>query len=338
MSVCLQDLLEIHRHDEMRHQQIGHQPYNDQDNQLLTNLLQLNTKCVNLERDIESLRADKEQLLSIVSSLRTENEQLQQAKAKADQIKIKQLFNQETTQRTTNKLQQENDLLRALLAKAAQKQEESERVIAELKQSLQPITTEVARRELFFVSSEIIVAFSPDHFRVSGSTVTNISGKLAGCFTKPVSKGIHRLSIKTEAPDVMIGVCDAAECPKYLTTGVYTSPKAALMSKSSGKILSTGADVFLNTPPLPRQEWSAEADLEQRTLHFFVDGVQQPHHFINIPVPLVLAINAGSQDRPIEITFWGEETQSHVTFAGTGHYLGHSVVTPIVMKILKGSA
>ncbi|KAK2956292.1 hypothetical protein BLNAU_8856 [Blattamonas nauphoetae] len=200
--------------------------------------------------------------------------------------------------------------------------EENERVIAELKPTIQQTRTKVARKEEFFVSSNIIVAFSPEHFRVSGSTVTRINSQSwAGCFTKPVSKGIHRLSIRTQANCVMIGVLDAAEYPEYLTREVYRSSKAAMMNTSNGYLGSAYKPVGQNTPPQEGQEWSAEADLEKRTLHFFIDGVQQPHHFINIPVPLVFAIDACVKDVPIEITFWGE-TQSHVTFEGTGYNLG----------------
>ncbi|KAK2954594.1 hypothetical protein BLNAU_10445 [Blattamonas nauphoetae] len=86
------------------------------------------------------------------------------------------------------------------------------------------------------------------------------------------------------------------------------------------------ADYFgaQNTTPQPEQEWSAEADLENMTLHFFVDGVQQEHHFATIPVPLVFAIQAGtsSKDIPIEITFWGKLKKSSVTFKGTGRNMG----------------
>ncbi|KAK2955229.1 hypothetical protein BLNAU_9781 [Blattamonas nauphoetae] len=78
----------------------------------------------------------------------------------------------------------------------------------------------------------------------------------------------------------------------------------------------------LNTILRGGQEWSAEADLEKRTLHFFIDGVQQPHHFVNIPVPLVFVIDVHTKDGSVEITHWGEEKQSHVTFRGTGHNLG----------------
>ncbi|KAK2948592.1 hypothetical protein BLNAU_16491 [Blattamonas nauphoetae] len=206
------------------------------------------------------------------------------------------------------------------LAHQTQKLEENERVIEELKQIIQQTKTEVARKEEFFISSNIFVAFSPLHYRVNGSTVTNISGGWVGCFTKPVSKGIHRLSIETNGTRFKMGVIDAAEYPQYLAKSVYECPQAAMMY-NSGDLYSANKSIALNTKPPIGQELSAEADLEKRTLHFFIDGVQQEHHFINIPVPLIFAIEGGTKDVPFEITFWGQ-TQSHVTFEGTGHNFG----------------
>ncbi|KAK2940559.1 hypothetical protein BLNAU_24539 [Blattamonas nauphoetae] len=118
----------------------------------------------------------------------------------------------------------------------------------------------------------------------------------------------------------LFGVLDAAEYPHYLTMPYLDSPKAAMMY-NRGSIWSAGRSIAQNRMPPKGQELSAEADLEKRTLHFFVDGIQQPHHFINIPVPLVFAIEVGTKDVPVEITFWGEETQSHVTFHGIEHNL-----------------
>ncbi|KAK2947310.1 hypothetical protein BLNAU_17786 [Blattamonas nauphoetae] len=190
--------------------------------------------------------------------------------------------------------------------------------------TIRQMTTELPQRPQPIVASDVIVAFNPNHFRVSGSTVTNINpDNSACCFTKPVSKGIHRLSIRTEAEELMIGVLDAAEYPNYLTSAVHTSPKAALMYNGVyGHLWTADKNIAQIAKPRAGQEWSAEADLEKRTLHFFLDGVQQPHHFINIPVPLVFAINSCEKDGQIEITFWGELKKSSVTFAGTGHNLG----------------
>ncbi|KAK2939953.1 hypothetical protein BLNAU_25138 [Blattamonas nauphoetae] len=81
-------------------------------------------------------------------------------------------------------------------------------------------------------SSNPIVAFSSDHFKVSRWSVVRVNSSTWAACTKPVSKGIHRLSIKTEATDVMIGVCNVAEYPKYLTSAVQQSPKAAMMVKT----------------------------------------------------------------------------------------------------------
>ncbi|KAK2957911.1 hypothetical protein BLNAU_7087 [Blattamonas nauphoetae] len=225
-------------------------------------------------------------------------------------------------QKEKEQIQQENDQLRSELANKTLKLEEKEKILIQTQQTFQQMKAEVARKEQFFVSSEIIVSFSPNHFRVSGSTVTRINSTAwAGCFTKAVSKGIHRLSIKTNAY-VLIGVIDAAKFPHFKTKGTYTSSRAAMINNLSGFLLSANRKVALNEIPRKGQELSAEADLGKRTLHYFIDGVQQTHHFVNIPVPLVFALDVYNKDAQIEITFWGEEKQSHVTVQGTGHNLG----------------
>ncbi|KAK2947301.1 hypothetical protein BLNAU_17777 [Blattamonas nauphoetae] len=91
--------------------------------------------------------------------------------------------------------------------------------------------------------------------------------------------------------------------------------------KFDGSLCSDRRDIVQNTPPQPGQEWSAVADLETRTLHFFIDGVEQRHIFTDIPVPLVFAIDVLWKDVPIEITFWGEVTKSNVTHKGPGRKL-----------------
>ncbi|KAK2947300.1 hypothetical protein BLNAU_17776 [Blattamonas nauphoetae] len=217
----------------------------------------------------------------------------------------------------------EKEQMQRELANKTQKLEENERVIAELTQTIQKMKTELAARPTLIDASNVIIALSPDHFRVSGSTVTTIdSSEWAACFTKPVSKGIHRLSIRTEAEYVMIGVLDAAVSPNYLTKDVSESPTAAMMHNNDGSLWSANKRIAYNAQPEKGQEWSAEADLEKRTLHFFVDGVQQPHHFTNIPVPLVFALETYYKDESIDITFWGELEKSSVMFEGTGHNLG----------------
>ncbi|KAK2953212.1 hypothetical protein BLNAU_11837 [Blattamonas nauphoetae] len=221
-------------------------------------------------------------------------------------------------------LQKENEQLRSDMGNKTKKLEEKERCLIQAQDTLQHMKNEVARKEQFYISSEIIVAFSPAHVRVNGSTVTRInSDSWAGCFMKPVSKGIHRLSINNPRTNgITIGVLDTAEYPKYLVSnGMRRSPKAAVMH-NGGDVVSADKWNIRNTPPREGQEWSAEADLEKRTLHFFVDGVQQPHHFINVPVPLVFAVDIYYKDTQIEITYWGEEKRSHVTFQGTGRNLG----------------
>ncbi|KAK2958709.1 putative serine/threonine protein kinase [Blattamonas nauphoetae] len=261
-----------------------------------------------IREELDTTKKTVDQLLEQLSESERKNEQLEKEKAEWMEEK--------------KQIQQENEQLRSELASKTQKLEHVRRAEG-LKQTIQQMKTEVARKKPI-LASDVIVAFSPKHFRVFGSTVAQINSdqSWAGCFTKPVSKGIHRLSIRNAGSDgLMIGVLDAAEYPKHLTSAVFHSPKAAMMNNWNGSLFSVGDGFAQNTPPPIGQEWSAEADLEKRTLHFFIDGVQQPHHFINISVPLVFAIDAYSKDVPIEITFWGELKNSSVTFEGTGHNL-----------------
>ncbi|KAK2941713.1 hypothetical protein BLNAU_23375 [Blattamonas nauphoetae] len=296
-----------------RHSQSAYQTHNERENQHLVNqlqqtqhaLIESNDRIIaeqkqqladkaEQERELILLRADKANYLSTLSSMQREKDWLWQEKTECQ-----------------SELKKKDQLIEA------QNQE-----IADLRQTVKQMTAEEARNRHFFITSEIIVSFSPSHFRVSGSTVTRIDSEgYASCFTKPVSKGIHRLSIKTDVPRVLIGVCEMAEHTKFLTEeGAYTSPKATMMYNNGSLYVARSAN-FQNNPVKKGEEWSAEADLEKRTLHFFINGVQQPHFTINIPVPLVFAIDVFNKDIPIEITFWGEEQQSHVTLQGTGHSL-----------------
>ncbi|KAK2948596.1 putative Protein kinase domain containing protein [Blattamonas nauphoetae] len=251
--------------------------------------------------------------------LDTTQSQLDVMKQENAQLKAK--LNE--SERLSTTLKTEIEKLRKDLATKTPKPTKNARGPPPAQQTVQKTKTELPAPSKPHVASDVLVAFSPEQFIVSGSTVTRINSGIgwAVCFTKPVSKGIHRLSIDTIAKYVMIGVCDAAEYPKHLTSAVYKSPKAALMHNFDGYLYTAGNNLVQNTKPQSGQEWSAEADLEKRTLHFFIDGVQQQHHFINIPVPLVFAIDVGMKDVPIEITFWGELKQSSVTFEGEGHNL-----------------
>ncbi|KAK2950601.1 hypothetical protein BLNAU_14493 [Blattamonas nauphoetae] len=205
------------------------------------------------------------------------------------------------SERKCSTFEEENKQLRSELANQTTKPAENEGGPSPVQQSVQPTKTEVTVQSQPIVASDVIVAFDPEHIRVSGSAVTKIHKESfwASGFTKPVSKGTHRLSIRYLAGHVKIGVLDAAEYPNYLTKGAYHSPKAAMMS-TGGHLTSARQKLARNTKPEKGQEWSAEADLEKRTLHFFIDGVQQKHHFINIPVPLVFAIEALYKDIPID--------------------------------------
>ncbi|KAK2947282.1 hypothetical protein BLNAU_17758 [Blattamonas nauphoetae] len=215
-------------------------------------------------------------------------------------------------------------LIQSLQREKEQMRVDHNRQVEDLYHTIQQMKIEAASPPQPIVASDVIVAFNPNHIRVSGSTVTQINSDQFsnGCFTKSVSKGIHRLTLKTEAEYVMFGVLDAAEYPNYLTELVSGSPKAAMMYGFDGWLLSAGKQLVRNTRPEKGQEWSAEADLEKRTLHFFIDGVQQQHHFINIPVPLVFAIETYWKNTLIEIMYWGELKKSNVTFQGSGHNLG----------------
>ncbi|KAK2959956.1 hypothetical protein BLNAU_5153 [Blattamonas nauphoetae] len=268
----------------------------------------------NLLRDCAQLRAQHD--LQETTLHQTERRIGQLEKEKADFLEKEKsyLWMIMHLQKEKEQIQRENERLRG----------ESEKRVTDMQRTMEGMKVQLDSHIGRIGAKECIVAFSPIHFCVSGSTETRIhSASWAGCFTKIVTKGIHRLSIKTEATSgVMIGVLDAAEYPKHLSSAVYTSPTAAMMYNANGFLMSAGNHTVQNNSPQKLEEWSAEADLEKKTLHFFIDGVQQQHHFINIPVPLVFAIGSFKMNVPIEITFWGEVMQSHVTFEGTGHDLG----------------
>ncbi|KAK2950120.1 hypothetical protein BLNAU_14922 [Blattamonas nauphoetae] len=220
--------------------------------------------------------------------------------------------NEKSLLSTLSSLESENGRLR----------EENHQRLVDIQLKTEEMRTQLEKCSRLIGASECIVTFSSDHFRVRGSTVTLFnSADRIGCFTKHVLTGIHRLSIKTLA-NVMIGVIHTEDYLQRQTTYVHTSAVAAVMRNKDGMLFTNNKSPATNNVPRPEQEWSAEADLEKRTLHFFIDGIQQPHHFINIPVPLVFALDVLTKNVPIEITFWGELKQSSVTFEGTGHNLG----------------
>ncbi|KAK2960270.1 hypothetical protein BLNAU_4823 [Blattamonas nauphoetae] len=239
--------------------------------------------------------------------------QLEREKAEWTEERKTHLSTIQSLQREKEQIQHENERLRG----------ESETRLIEMQRTMEGMKNQLDTCTRCIEANNPIVEFSPEHIRVNGSTVTRINSEShVGCFTKPVSRGIHRMSITTEMRYVTIGVIDADEYPKFFAVDVDSSPKAAMMYKDGGSLWSAGKKVAQNTKLEKGQEWSVEADLEKRTVHFFIDGKQQPHHFINIPVPLRFVINAYNKDVPIEITFWGEVAKSHVTIEGTGHNLG----------------
>ncbi|KAK2960105.1 hypothetical protein BLNAU_4988 [Blattamonas nauphoetae] len=341
-----QDPNQLHKQHEQQDEEPA--PSAESNNQLLTQLLQALTKFLDQSSDSHTPIPNKRLLHSSLShlspspaltlSMRREIDRClvalnyvddssfaEQKQQPADQTQLEREVTMMRADKdafvsTVISLQKEKDQLRSELTSTKQKLEEMERRLTQTQQTIEARPNAVIERTKPVVASDVIVAFSPIHFKLSGSTVTHISGGWVSCFTKPVSKGIHRLSIKS-SESVAFGVLEPSEVPKYLTTNVFASPKVAMM-QNSGFLLSAGKKLVQNTMPHAGQEWSAEADLEKRTLHFFLDGVQQPHHFIDIPVPLVFAIDVFSENGPIEITFWGELNQSNVTFQGTGHNLG----------------
>ncbi|KAK2957983.1 hypothetical protein BLNAU_7159 [Blattamonas nauphoetae] len=262
--------------------------------QTISELKQQLTNQGDLEEAAELLRADEPILTSVVRMLQKKKEESQR----------------------------ENDELRSELASKTQKLEENERNLTQTQKTIKEMQARLNAISKEIVASDVIVTFSPNHFRLSGSYISNISGKWGSCFTKPVSTGIHRLSIRTfGTSDIYFGACDASDHPTYLNRFVHGSANAAMMLKSNGSLDPTGKNEIRNLSPREGQEWSAEADMEKRTLHFFLDRVQQANHFINIPVPLVFAIDTKTKDAPIEITFWGELKVSHVKNYGLGHNL-----------------
>ncbi|KAK2960108.1 hypothetical protein BLNAU_4991 [Blattamonas nauphoetae] len=342
-----QDPNQLHKQHEQQDEEPA--PSAESNNQLLTQLLQALTKFLDQSSDSHTPIPNKRLLHSSLSHLSTspaltlsmrreidrclvalnyvdDSSFAEQKQQPADQTQLEREVammraDKDAFVSTVISLQREKDQLRTELASTKQKLDEMERRLTQAQQTIEATQTAVIARTTPVVASDVIVAFSPTHFRLNGSIVTKLTGTHCGCFTKPISKGIHRMSIKTTAR-VNFGVLDASDYPNRLTFDVYDSPKAALMYNDSGCLYSARRPSVKNTIPQKGQEWSAEADLEKRTLHFFLDGVQQPHHFIDIPVPLVFAIEAYDKDATVEILSWGELKQSHVTFEGTGRKLG----------------
>ncbi|KAK2955226.1 hypothetical protein BLNAU_9778 [Blattamonas nauphoetae] len=135
--------------------------------------------------------------------------------------------------------------------------------LTQAQQTIEAMKTEEVRKEELFVSSNILVAYTPHRYRMNGSTLTRINSEgHGGCFTKPVSKGIHRLSIKPKTTNVMFGVLDAAEFPKFITTPTCHSPKAALMHNSNGCLYTAEKKPGLNRVGLGSDLKSLDADLQ----------------------------------------------------------------------------
>ncbi|KAK2956308.1 hypothetical protein BLNAU_8675 [Blattamonas nauphoetae] len=258
----------IARHDKLESEQIilrsKEQSFLSTLNALQQQHDQLHAQFGESERRITKLEQEKTDLFEEKKTLLSMNQSLNQEK--------------EQKRQENEQLKQVNQHLRMELAKKTQKQEEKKVNDTPTQQTVQPKMTAVSKKEKMFVSSDIIVAFNPTHFRVCGPTITRLgSHDWACCFTKPISKDIHRLSIKTEA--------------SIVNGGAYNSPKAGMMFNKTGKLYIAKNTRFQNTALRRGQELSVEADMKKKTFHFFVDGVQQPHHFINIPVhPLFINI------------------------------------------------
>ncbi|KAK2942605.1 hypothetical protein BLNAU_22480 [Blattamonas nauphoetae] len=241
------------------------------------------TEFSNLQQQLDQLQQDHDQLQEKLSESERKITQLEQKKTSL-------LSKEKTSQSELQSLKRKKELMRIAL----------NRRVEELSQTIEQIKAD-----------NIIVTFDPTCFIMKSATVTRINTQEhAGCFTKPVLKGIHRMSLKIEDVIVLMGVIDATKYHNHLTTFVYTSPNAAMMNRNNGYLYTAGRIIAQNAVPRRGQEWSAEADLEKRTLHFFVDRVQQPHHFVNIPVPLVFALDVRTKKVPIPIAFWGELEQS----------------------------
>ncbi|KAK2940534.1 hypothetical protein BLNAU_24549 [Blattamonas nauphoetae] len=144
-------------------------------------------------------------------------------------------------------------------------------------------------------ADNIIVTFDPTCFIMKSATVTRINTQEhAGCFTKPVLKGIHRMSLKIEDVIVLMGVIDATKYHNHLTTFVYTSPNAAMMNRNNGYLYG----------------WPNHCS-ERRSS----ERAGVPHHFVNIPVPLVFALDVRTKKVPIPIATIGERRRN----ARVGH-------------------
>ncbi|KAK2961699.1 hypothetical protein BLNAU_3136 [Blattamonas nauphoetae] len=229
-------------------------------------------------------------------------------------------------------LQKKVKKMSAKQSETDQKIAKLEQIVAKHEETLNPPAPKVDPKPDGILASEVIVSFITDHFRLSGLTVTKINAtNWASCFTKPISQEIHRLTIRVNPSNVgmafgistlsVIGVIAAADYPSFLTTYFYASGKAATVYTSNGVIYTGSSSPATNKLVGTVQLFSVEANLEKKTLHFFYDGVQQPNHFVGIPVPLVFGISSYNQNHLVDITFWGEVKQPSVTYEGTGHNL-----------------
>ncbi|KAK2948072.1 hypothetical protein BLNAU_17019 [Blattamonas nauphoetae] len=136
----------------------------------------------NLQLQYDRLKATFEEAKGMMT-------QLEMEKAEWTEKRKTHLSTIQSLQREKEQIQRECERLRG----------ESETRLIEMQRTMENIGDGLDAHFGRLGAKDCIDAFSPEHIRVNGSSVTRInSERHVGCFTKPVSRGIHRMSITTE--------------------------------------------------------------------------------------------------------------------------------------------
>ncbi|KAK2943716.1 hypothetical protein BLNAU_21367 [Blattamonas nauphoetae] len=228
---------------------------------------------------------------------------------------------QAKTKEENSKLIKELDTLKTNLQKTTQTNTEKDKTIQQLQATVSRLESQLLSLRTPPISTNVIKVFNSAHVKLENSVLTKKSADAwVSCFTKVITSGIHRLSIKTAAPHAMLGIVAPCVYPELVSKGFHSSGKAAAMYNNG--VLYTGGETTHKNCALPKDQiWTAEANLSKKTLHFFIGGDQQPNHFVNIPVPLVFSIGIYDLNSTITITSWTELSTSGIQYEGTGHNL-----------------
>ncbi|KAK2944228.1 hypothetical protein BLNAU_20838 [Blattamonas nauphoetae] len=250
---------------------------------------QLQSKLSESERKNSQLEKEHEQLQSKLSESERKNSQLEkeheqlQSKLSESERKNSQLENEKATHLSTiQSLQREKEQIQREIERI---RGESDKRLIEMKQTTEGMRDQLDMSAGRIGASKCIVAFRRERYKVNGSTVTRVSSVgRAGCFTQSVSKGIHRLSIKNEPLDIMIGVLDAAEHQRFFTSGASTSPKGAMMHNMDGYLYTAEKKpgqnrVGLDSDPKKSRRRSADRS-RRRSLGLQADLSLSLHHIM----------------------------------------------------------